>query len=108
MKELVWSLLIHFKIIKEDNDLLGKTFDETHACNSSSSDDIENTNLICDLERKEVIFGIPLCFECNGKIKDEQIHMLSNNVDVLDIGALHQKVMVMLGPHMINSYLDPS
>lgn len=55
---------------------------------------------------KEVIFESPLCFGCNNKAKDDQIHTLGNNVDAFDIEALHYKVMVMLGPHVINSYLD--
>ena len=77
-------MLIHFDIIKKKT-----IFDETHGCNSSSSDDIENTDLICDLERKKVIFGNPSCFDYNEKIKDEQIQFLGNNVDVVHIGALH-------------------
>ena len=77
-------------------------FDETHEQDSCSYDEKENTNLICDLERKEVIFGSPLWFDYNYKIKDEQIQFLGNNFNVVDIGELHCKVMVMLGPHVSN------
>lgn len=42
-------------------------YDETHAYNSSSFDDIENTNLFYDLERKEVIFDGPLGFDYDNK-----------------------------------------
>ena len=97
-----------FQDYKEKNDLFGNIFDETRACNSSSFDGIINTNLFFDLERKEVIFGNPLYFDCNDKIKGEQINTLGNNVNVVDTRELHRKVMVMSSPHAINSYLEPS
>lgn len=48
-------LVDSFQYYKKENYILGNIFDETHACNSSSSNSIENTNLIYDLERMEVI-----------------------------------------------------
>ena len=78
-----------FKDYKEGNDVFGNIFDGTHASNSSSSNSIENTNLVCDLERKEVIFGSLLCFHFDEKVKDEQIQTFGNNVDVFYIGKLH-------------------
>ena len=42
----------------EENDFTMNIFDETHAHNSSSSNDIENTVILHDLERSEVIFMI--------------------------------------------------
>ena len=45
-----------FQDYKEENDPFSNIFDETHACNFCSSNGIEITNLVCDMEREKVIF----------------------------------------------------
>lgn len=76
-------------------------FNETHAYKSSSFKNIKNTDLVCDLEMKEVIFVTPLCF-------DGKYQILGNNdqINVDDIEALHLEVMVMPGPHVIISQFE--
>ena len=39
-------------------------------------------------------------------VKDEQIQTLGDNNDVVDIGAIHHKVMVMSSPHVMNPYFE--
>ena len=92
-----------FQDYEDEHVLFMNIFDEAHACNSSSFDAIENIGLVCDLERKEVIFYAPLCF-------DGKFHILGNNdhMNVVDNGELHRKVMVMLGLHVINSKYKPN
>jgi hypothetical protein len=70
-----------------ENDISMNIFYKTHACLSSSSNNVENYNLVCDLVRKENIFYALLGFD--------------------DIEIRHCKVMVMSGSLVINSKSEP-
>ena len=56
------------------------------------------------MERKEIIFNSPLCFDFG----QSQTLGDNTNMDIVDIKELHYKMMVMLGPHIINSHLKPN
>lgn len=59
-----------------------------HAYSFSSSNDVNNSNIFCDLEEKEIICDDPF--------------------DIDDIKALHPMVMIISSSHVINVKLDMS
>lgn len=66
--------------------------------------------MVYELEEKKVIYDIPLCFDYDKMFDFGQSETLGNHVNtsVVDIEALHYKVMVMPNSHVINSHFEPS